>query len=87
MGQGKSRLKLGLAYGQNNSQRHENLKLNNFVSKVAWEDHDSVSPDEANLLLNIRESTLIFEVLRVLQVRDLHIIYSVHKGDNRDQED
>jgi len=50
-----------LAYGQNNTQRHENLKLYNFVLQVAWENQDNVTPDEANLLMNLRERLNINE--------------------------
>jgi len=52
---------LDLAYGQKNYQRHENLKLYDFVLKVAWENQDSVSPDEANLLLHLRQRLNINE--------------------------
>ena len=52
---------LDLAYGQKNSQRHENLKLYNFVLEVAWERQDNVSPDEANLLLHLRQRLNINE--------------------------
>jgi len=51
-----------LAYGQNNSQRHENLKLYNFVLQVAWEHQDDVTPDEANLLMNLRQRLNISEL-------------------------
>ena len=50
-----------LAYGQKNPQRLENLKLYNFVLQVAWENQDSVSPDEANLLFNLRQRLNINE--------------------------
>ncbi len=51
-----------LAYGQNNFQRHENLKLYDFVLQVAWEQHDNVTPDEANLLMNLRKRLNINEL-------------------------
>lgn len=51
-----------LANGKNNTQRYEDLKLYNFVLQVAWEHQDNVSPDEANLLLNLRKRLNINEL-------------------------
>lgn len=46
---------LDLACGNRDSQRHRNLELYNFVLRVAWENEDSKSPDEVNLLRKLRE--------------------------------
>ena len=43
-----------LACGDKSTPRHRDLDTYNFVLGVAWEQRDSVSPDEANLLSNLR---------------------------------
>ncbi|MFZ5890275.1 MAG: hypothetical protein ACOY0T_04330 [Myxococcota bacterium] len=43
-----------LACGDRSTPRHRDLETYNFVLGVAWEQRDSVSPDEANLLANLR---------------------------------
>jgi len=43
-----------LACGDKSTSRHRDLETYNFVLGVAWEQRDSVSPDEANLLTNLR---------------------------------
>jgi len=50
-----------LASGDKESQRFRDLSLYNFVLTVAWENQDTVSPDEANLLLNLRNRLAINE--------------------------
>ncbi len=50
-----------LACGDKESQRFRDLELYHFVLDVAWEHQNSVSPDEANLLLNIRRRLRINE--------------------------
>jgi hypothetical protein len=43
-----------LACGDKSTPRHRDLDTYNFVLGVAWEQRDSVSPDEANRLSNLR---------------------------------
>src|SRR6478752_159933 len=43
-----------LACGDKSVPRYRDLDTYNFVLGVAWEQRDSVSPDEANLLANLR---------------------------------
>lgn len=43
-----------LACGDKSTPRYRDLDTYNFVLGVAWEQRDSVSPDEANLLSNLR---------------------------------
>jgi hypothetical protein len=43
-----------LACGDKSTPRHRDLDTYDFVLGVAWEQRDSVSPDEANLLSNLR---------------------------------
>ncbi|MEX0925777.1 MAG: hypothetical protein WD208_03565 [Dehalococcoidia bacterium] len=43
-----------LAGGDAASRRCRDVEMYNFVLSVAWEHHESVSPDEANLLRNLR---------------------------------
>ena len=50
-----------LSHGQTNSQQHENVKLYDFVLKVAWEHQNDVTPDEANLLKHLRQRLNINE--------------------------
>src|SRR5262249_2228479 len=46
------------------------LDIYNFVLGVAWEQRDSVSPDEANLLLNLRRKLQVNEFEhRVLEAK------------------
>lgn len=53
---------LDLACGNRDSQRHRDLELYNFVLRVAWENEDSKSPDEVNLLRKLREHLNINEI-------------------------
>ena len=53
---------LDLACGNRDSQRHRNLELYNFVLRVAWENEDSKSPNEVNLLRKLREHLNINEI-------------------------
>ncbi|MFW6031296.1 MAG: SAP domain-containing protein [Myxococcota bacterium] len=48
-----------LACGEKNARRHRELELYQFVLAVAWENRDSVSPDEANLLHKLRKRLVI----------------------------
>jgi hypothetical protein len=50
-----------LACGDKSTPRHRDLDVYDFVLKVAWEHRDSVSPDEANLLSNLRRHLAIDE--------------------------
>lgn len=50
-----------LACGDKDTPRHRDLSVYNFVLGVAWEHRDSVSPDEANLLANLRRHLEIDE--------------------------
>lgn len=50
-----------LASGGKGSERHSQLELYYFVLDVAWGHHDRVSPDEANLLRNLRNRLRINE--------------------------
>ncbi|MGC4094504.1 MAG: hypothetical protein QM756_42640 [Polyangiaceae bacterium] len=43
-----------LACGDKGTPRYRDIETYNFVLGVAWEQRDSVSPDEANLLANLR---------------------------------
>ena len=43
---------LDLACGDNSSQRYRDLDLYYFVLRVAWDNEDTKSPDEVNLLKN-----------------------------------
>jgi hypothetical protein len=59
-----------LACGDKTTKRHRDLDIYNFVLGVAWEQRDSVSPDEANLLLNLRRKLQINEFEhRVLEAK------------------
>ena len=50
-----------LACADRNSPRYQNLGLYHFVLKVAWENDDTKSPDEANLLRKLRDRLRITE--------------------------
>ena len=50
-----------LACGDSSSRRFRDLSMYHFVLSVAWEHHDSVSPDEANLLRRLRDQLRINE--------------------------
>ena len=50
-----------LACADRNSPRYQNLELYHFVLKVAWENDDTKSPDEANLLRKLRDRLRITE--------------------------
>ncbi|MFQ6026273.1 MAG: hypothetical protein ACE5Q6_02020 [Dehalococcoidia bacterium] len=52
---------LDLAGGDNDSRRYHDLDLYFFVLRVAWENEDSKSPDEVNLLRKLRERLRIIE--------------------------
>jgi len=52
---------LDLACGDNTSDRYRVLDLYNFVLRVAWENEDTKSPDEVNLLRKLRERLQITE--------------------------
>jgi hypothetical protein len=59
-----------LACGDKSTPRHRDLDVYNFVLGVAWEHRDSVSPDEANLLANLRRHLRIDEFEhRVLEAK------------------
>jgi len=59
-----------LACGDKSSQRYRELDIYNFVLAVAWEQRESVSPDEANLLTNLRRKLKISEFEhRVLEAK------------------
>lgn len=59
-----------LACGDKSTQRHRDLETYNFVLGVAWEQRDSVSPDEANLLSNLRRHLRVNEFEhRVLEAK------------------
>jgi hypothetical protein len=50
-----------LACGNKESQRFRNLELYDYVLKVAWENENSKSPDEVNLLRKLRDRLNINE--------------------------
>jgi hypothetical protein len=50
-----------LACGDKETPRFRDMSTYNFVLGVAWEQRDSVSPDEANLLANLRRHLKINE--------------------------
>lgn len=59
-----------LACGDKTTQRYRDLDTYNFVLGVAWEQRDSVSPDEANLLSNLRRHLRVNEFEhRVLEAK------------------
>ncbi|HMJ11169.1 MAG TPA: hypothetical protein VK524_07160 [Polyangiaceae bacterium] len=59
-----------LACGDKSSPRSRDLDIYNFVLGVAWEQRESVSPDECNLLTNLRRHLKINEFEhRVLEAK------------------
>jgi hypothetical protein len=50
-----------MACGDKSTKRYQDLELYKFILSVAWEQQDSVSPDEANLLAKLRERLKINE--------------------------
>ena len=50
-----------LAGGNKESQRYRNLELYNYVLKVVWENENTTSPDEVNLLRKLRDHLNISE--------------------------
>lgn len=59
-----------LACGDKETPRFRDMSTYNFVLGVAWEQRDSVSPDEANLLANLRRHLKINEFEhRVLEAK------------------
>lgn len=59
-----------LACGDKSTPRYRDLDTYNFVLGVAWEQRDSVSPDEANLLSNLRRHLRVNEFEhRVLEAK------------------
>jgi hypothetical protein len=59
-----------LACGDKSAARFRDLETYNFVLGVAWEQRDSVSPDEANLLANLRRHLRVNEFEhRVLEAK------------------
>jgi len=62
---------VALACGDKSAKRYRDLELYRFVLGVAWENQDSVSPDEANLLHKLRERLRINETEH--RVLDAHL--------------
>ena len=59
-----------LACGNKQSTRFENLSLYQYVLETAWEHHNQVSPDEANLLMHLRQRLGINETdHRILEAK------------------
>ena len=52
---------IDLACSDKNSKRYHNLELYNFVLRVAWENENTKSPDEVNLLRKLRDRLNITE--------------------------
>ena len=52
---------LDLASGNKDSQRYKNIELYDFVLRVAWENDNTKSPDEVNLLRRLRERLNVTE--------------------------
>ena len=52
---------IDLACGDKESQRFRNLELYDYVLRVAWDNEDSKSPDEVNLLRKLRDRLNINE--------------------------
>lgn len=50
-----------MACGDKTTKRYHDLELYKFILGVAWDHQDTVSPDEANLLLKVRERLRINE--------------------------
>ena len=61
---------IDLACGNKQSARFENLSLYQFVLETAWQHHNQVSPDEANLLMHLRQRLGINETdHRILEAK------------------
>lgn len=59
-----------LACGDKGTPRYRDLETYNFVLGVAWDQADSVSPDEANLLSKLRRHLRVNEFEhRVLEAK------------------
>ena len=59
-----------LASGNKDSQRYRDLQLYEFVLRVAWENENTKSPDEVNLLRKLRNRLRITEVdHRILEAK------------------
>ena len=61
---------LDLAAGNKGSQRHQHIELYKFVLGVAWENENTKSPDEVNLLRKLRDRLSIAELdHRILEAK------------------
>ena len=61
---------IDLACGNKQSDRFENLSLYQFVLETAWQHQNQVSPDEANLLMHLRQRLGINETdHRILEAK------------------